>query len=701
MHVVANRGARLVVAAAVVAGALAAPSVAAGAEPRASDIVEGQYIVVYERSTTAPAEKTRRLEHAEGFRSRLRYGRAVKGFAARLSARQVKDLRSDPAVAFVVPDRRVEALGDVPLTSGDSAPLGVRRVAAGTETTAREASTASVAVIDTGIDLAHPDLNVAHGVNCVTPGAPAQDENGHGTHVAGTIGARNDGAGVVGVAPGTRTYAVKVLDASGSGTYSQIICGIDWVTATRTDADPGNDIAVANMSLGSSGTPIAPCSTTTDPMHRALCASVAAGVTYVVAAGNDGWDFDYAPAPDAPAAYPQALSVTAMSDSDGRGGGAGASPTCTTGEGDDRYATFSNFAATSAGAAHTIAGPGVCITSTWPGGGSATISGTSMATPHVAALAALCIGESGRPGPCAGMTPAEIAAKLRGDAQARTAALSSYGFTGDPARPFAGAYFGYLAHPAAVDTTAPAVTAVSPADGATAVATSAGVSVTFSEPMDKPSAQAAFSLAGPDGTSVAGSFSWSGSTMTFRPDTPLAEGTTHQASQVAGARDLADNELAETRTWSFRTLTTVTALPAGAALEAGTVRSGGVSSLHADDNAFLYVNSTTNATRTTSWYGRFTGIARDPRSLRVAYRGRSSASCSQTMSIWRWTTGSWVTIDTRTIGTTEALVDRSLTGSLADYISTAGEVRVRVRCASSAQAFYAGGDLLRLTMTRP
>ena len=438
---------------ALLAATFCAPVAAAAPSGRAAEKVPGRYIVVYRDAVEAPAAKTERLERTKGFQARYRYGTTIEGFAARLSASQVEALRADPGVAFVSPDRPVHATA-APLAAGEVVPAGVRRVEGATATTVRSPSSANVAVIDTGIDLAHPDLNASDGRNCVASG-PAQDDEGHGTHVAGTIGARNNGAGVVGVAPGTKLYAVKVLDSEGSGTWSQIICGIDWVTSTRTDADPANDVAVANMSLGGAGTPVGTCATTTDPLHRAICASTAAGVTYVVAAGNDGWDFDYALAPDVPAAYPEVLTVTAMGDSDGRGGAAGPAPSCRTGEADDRYASFSNFPATSAGLAHSIAGPGVCVVSTAPGGGYATMSGTSMAAPHVAGLTALCRGEGTSSGPCAGLSPAQTIAKVRAEADATSRANPAYGFAGDSLRPVGGISFGFLGHAPGLPESAP------------------------------------------------------------------------------------------------------------------------------------------------------------------------------------------------------------------------------------------------------
>jgi subtilisin family serine protease len=389
---------------------------------------EERYIVVYEDSVRAPGAATQRRERAQGFRADHRFGEVVKGFAARLSGGQVTRLREDRAVAAVVPDRPVRASAAV--HAGETVPTGVRRIGAATDTSVREASGARVAVLDTGIDLDHPDLNVTDGVNCTGDprGRPAEDTDGHGTHIAGIIGARNNGSGVVGVAPGTEVVAVKVLGRARGGWTSDLICGINWVTATRTDDDPGNDIAVANLSLGVQARPIGTCPAAGRPLHAAICRSTAAGVTHVAAAGNDARPFDSARRPTVPAAYPEVLTVTAMSDTDGEPGRRGPGG-CS---GEDVRAPFSNFAATAAGRAHTIAAPGSCIRSTRAGGGIARRGGTSMAAPHVAGLVALCHDEGGAAGLCAGRPPAETVERFAGLARARAFEDGAFGFAGDP-----------------------------------------------------------------------------------------------------------------------------------------------------------------------------------------------------------------------------------------------------------------------------
>lgn len=405
---------------------LAAPQTTAG------------YIVVFKDNVANHDHATDRLEREHGFSSEHRYSAALKGFSAQLNPAQLARIKANPNVAFVSEDRIVEAIGSVPSVNGDLVPTGVRRIDAGTTATVHQASNVNVAVIDTGIYLSHPDLAAVDGKNCVRKNRAANDDNGHGTHVAGTIAAKNNGAGVEGVAPGTKLYAVKVLNSQGSGTWSQVICGIDWVTANASALN----IKVANMSLSGGGTNDNNCGNTNgDAMHKAICKSVAAGVTYVVAAGNSATNLDTS----VPAAYPEALTVTAMSDSDGLAGGTGGAPACRNGELDDKYASFSNYASPTSTAAqdHTVAGPGVCIYSTWRNGEYYTISGTSMATPHVSGVVALCIGNGGTNGPCYGKSPAQIIQQIRSDAQKHATATN--GFIGDPSHVVTGKYFGFLA----------------------------------------------------------------------------------------------------------------------------------------------------------------------------------------------------------------------------------------------------------------
>jgi subtilisin family serine protease len=400
------------------------PVVAGAASARPVAHSAGDYIVVLKPGVSSQAVAAAR---AYGASISHRYSAALSGYAARLSDQALAHVRSDPRVAFVSADQTVEATAT--LAPGESVPTGIRRSGNADSGSAQPAASVNVAVIDTGIDLTHPDLNAVAGTNCVTTGASPQDDNGHGTHVSGTIGARNTGSGVVGVAPGTRLYAVKVLNRRGSGTWSQVICGIDWVTAHAASLD----IRVASMSLGGSGSTDGNCGKSNgDALHLAICDSTAAGITYVVAAGNSAANL----ATSVPAAYPEAVTVTAVSDSDGLPGGTGGPPTCRTGEQDDRYASFSNYASSSdsTAKAHTVAAPGVCILSTWKGGGYATISGTSMATPHVSGGVALCISQ-GRCIP--GGNPADIIGAIQ-------TTDSSKGFTGDPNRAVSGRYYGYV-----------------------------------------------------------------------------------------------------------------------------------------------------------------------------------------------------------------------------------------------------------------
>ncbi len=344
-------------------------------------------------------------------------------------------------MAFVTADRPISLL-DSTASDTPSVPTGVMRIgAAPLPGVASVEKKAAVAISTPG---PCPEPTSTSSVASIAPrassaissvgGGKTKDGNGHGTHVAGTVAAKDTGQGVVGVSPGTPLYAVRVFTAFGAGSLSNVVCGLDWVAANAA----ANNIKVVNMSLGGEGTDDGNCGATDkDAFHAAVCKVNAAGVTVVVAAGNSKEDL----AKSVPANYDEVLAVTAMADFDGKPGGlfsSTAAADCSAKSTDDVAATFSNFAVPgSPDAAHVIAAPGVCITSTWNDGKFKSISGTSMASPHVAGLVARCIDA----GPCAGMTPAQIIAKLKTDAAARPA---DQGFLGDPHRPADGKFYGHL-----------------------------------------------------------------------------------------------------------------------------------------------------------------------------------------------------------------------------------------------------------------
>jgi subtilisin len=337
----------------------------------------GRYIVVLEDGTADPDKVADEMTLRHGIAVERRYRHALRGYAAAIPESKVAQIKEDRRVRAVVEDRPVRTAaraypgGQLP----QQEPTGIRRI--GTPAAGTTGTGLAVAVLDTGIELKHPDLSssILTSVSCVPGVRTGNDDNGHGTHVAGVIAARNNTVGVVGTAPDAKLIAVKVLGANGTGSWSSVICGIDWVTGNAHKYN----IKVANVSIYGSGASDGNCGRTdNDVLHQAFCRSRDAGVTYVVAAGNEGKDT----AQYVPAAYDDAvITVSALTDSDGKSGGTGAAINDNP---DDTFATFSNY-----GSAIDLGAPGDAIYSTYLRGGYATLSGTSMAAPHVAGTAAL------------------------------------------------------------------------------------------------------------------------------------------------------------------------------------------------------------------------------------------------------------------------------------------------------------------------
>ena len=330
-----------------------------------------RYIVVLHEGVGSPAAAAREIAAQVGGQVGYIYEHALKGFSIMVPAQAVAALERNPNVKYVETDYVRYAIAQTP-------PTGIKRIFADINSNIDIDGTddyrvdVDVAVIDTGADFQHPDLNVVGGVNCTSsifrPKCVdgGDDDHYHGTHVAGIIGALDNGIGVVGVAPGARIWAVKVLNKNGSGWSSWIIAGVDWVVANSAT------ISVANMSLGGSGF--------SQAEYDAIQGAVNKGVAFAVAAGNEDDDArNYSPG-----GFDNVLSVSALADFDGIPDGLG-SPTCRADQ-DDTLADFSNW-----GLEIDIAAPGVCILSTIPleQGEYGTLSGTSMASPHVAGALAL------------------------------------------------------------------------------------------------------------------------------------------------------------------------------------------------------------------------------------------------------------------------------------------------------------------------
>ena len=306
--------------------------------------IDGDYIVVFRSDIADPIGKADEKIARHAARARFRYDAAIKGFAATLSPAAVTMLRSDPDVAYIEQDARVSVQ-----TTQSGATWGIDRIdqrnrpLSGTYTYTSTGSGATAYIIDTGILTSHSQFGGRAAVAYDATGGNGIDCNGHGTHVAGTVG-----GSTYGVAKGVSLRAVRVLDCNGSGTNSNVIAGMNWVASHHVAR------SVANMSLGGGYS---------SAVNSAATSLVNSGVFLAVASGNSGADAcNYSPA-----SAPGTITVNASDINDAR-------------------ATFSNY-----GGCTDVYAPGVNITSAWIGSTTATntISGTSMATPHVTGVGAL------------------------------------------------------------------------------------------------------------------------------------------------------------------------------------------------------------------------------------------------------------------------------------------------------------------------
>ena len=343
-----------------VLAALPMLAVAAPVQAKAGEKIANSYICVFDKSVSRGNAKAEANRAAQASAAQVKhvYSVALRGFAVNAAPQAIENMkRNNPNIAYCEQDQVVTAIQVRGMAPGakkgkpggngggaqppQETPWGIARVGGGAS-----GNFATAWVIDSGIELDHPDLNVDVARSRSFVRGDAGDQNGHGTHVAGTIAAVDNNIGVIGVAPGAPVVAVRVLDRRGSGSNSGVIAGIDYVAQY---GQPGD---VANMSLGGG------ISTALD---QAVINAAAGGVRFAIAAGNErDHANNHSPAR---ANGPNVYTISSFAIG-------------------DNWSSFSNYGNPPV----DYAEPGSSIKSTWTGGGYNTISGTSMATPHFAGI---------------------------------------------------------------------------------------------------------------------------------------------------------------------------------------------------------------------------------------------------------------------------------------------------------------------------
>jgi len=533
----------------------------------------------------------------------------------------------------------------------------------------------TIAIVDTGVQANHPDLSgrVLTGANCVgasgtcTSGNSA-DDNNHGTHVAGIAAAStNNGVGIAGVALTSRILPVKALSASGSGYYSAIAAGIDWAVA--------NGAQVINMSL--SGT----ASSTT--LCNAVARAVSANVVVVTAAGNNG-----SSAPVYPAACSGSIGVAATTSA-------------------DVAASYSNFGSPNV----FVSAPGSSIYSTIAGSSYVTYSGTSMAAPHVAGLAALLRAQ----------TPGLSVSSLKTVLATTSDKIGGVGYGSDPYGTCAGctwsSAYGYgrinldralggsaplpPPPPPPTDTTPP-----TPPAGLSATASGTSINLSWTASTDSVGVTG-YEVERCQGTDCSGFALIATVTTTSMVDSGVSASTAY--SYRVRAKDLAGNTSPYSNTASATTATPppptpppsslTTTFPTAVTVVTGTTAGGSAASLATVDQSYYTVRSAFLSSA--SWYGTFSAAA-NASDFKVTYTGFASRTCTLSLAVYRWTTSTWVTVGTsRSIGTSQVTIaDQAPSASVppSDLRSSTGQVRVRVTCSAFTFSTYtSSGNMLQLS----